>query len=260
MTCTSINSETIARSCPIHEYSIDRFASDAYRILKQFNKSPANSNGYSPALINLGIAAGKFVDGVKTKSIADLFSKQMTKNEKVSSNAAETEDHEAPELDEHDEEHIESEPDEPTVIPIAPGPEVQGEFFQKFQKKDSTSKVTSTTEAKPSSSITSFFSRYKSNENLSASNSPSKSDDLYITCPKCNKSILPWNMPEHDDYHFAQDLQIEENRTRPSNTTNTSTSTATTTNRPSKTNKRKNEKISSTNQTLDAFLSKKPKI
>lgn len=90
-------------------------------------------------------------------------------------------------------------------------PVIQGEFFRKFQKSEEQLKTPSKTEVKSTSSITSFFSRYKSNENLSNS-SPTESDDYYIICSKCNKSILPWDMPEHEDFHYARELQLEENK------------------------------------------------
>ena len=54
-------------------------------------------------------------------------------------------------------------------------------------------------------------------------------------------------MPEHEDFHYARELQMEENK---------SNVISVTVPKPSKPIKRKNEK----NQTLDAFLSKKPKI
>ena len=125
-------------------------------------------------------------------------------------------------------------------------PPIQGDFFRKFQKNEELLKTPSKSEPKPSSSsITSFFSRYTSNENLSNS-SPDKSDDRYVTCPKCNKSILSWNMPEHEDFHFARELQMEENKNN---------LIVATIPKPTKPIKRKNDK----NQTLDAFLNKKPK-
>jgi len=123
---------------------------------------------------------------------------------------------------------------------------MKGDFFRKFQKTDEPMKTPSKSEIKPTSSITSFFSRYTTNENILYS-SPDKSDDRYITCSKCNKSILTWDMPEHEDFHYAHDLQMEENKN------NSITSTITKT---SKIIKRKNDQ----NQTLDAFLNKKPKI
>jgi hypothetical protein len=228
--------ETIARSCPINEYSIDRLATDACRILKQFNKSSSTSNIYSPAIIHLGISAGKFLDSVNTKSIADLFSKQPTKTEVITS----TENIiNFQEEDSDDEETIIEKPITTISLPI------QGDFFRKFQKIDEQLKTPSKSESKPSSSITSFFSRYTTNENNSNS-SPDKTDDRYTTCPKCNKSILVWNMPEHEDYHYAHELQMEENKNNP----NTPTII-----KPTKPIKRK----PTNNQTLDAFINKKPK-
>lgn len=230
VTCTLVTNETMARSCPLNEYSIERFASDAYRILKQYNKSSLTSNIYSPPIINLGISAGKFLDSVNTKSIADLFSKQITKNETAivsTENITNWQDDN-------------SDSDEPTIEkPITTSvPSIQGDFFRKFQKSDEQLKTPIKSETKSTSSITSFFSRYKSNENLSNS-SPQKSTDEYITCSKCNKSILSWEMPEHEDFHYARELQMEENKI----------------NIVSKPIKRK---INS-NQTLDAFLNKKTK-
>ncbi|XP_012676496.2 DNA polymerase eta isoform X2 [Clupea harengus] len=33
------------------------------------------------------------------------------------------------------------------------------------------------------------------------------STEDYLTCDRCGQAVLAWEMPEHTDYHFAQDLQ-----------------------------------------------------
>ena len=48
----------------------------------------------------------------------------------------------------------------------------------------------------------------KSTESSSASGACFDESD-YVRCDKCNKRILCWNMPEHDDFHFAQQLSRE---------------------------------------------------
>ncbi|XP_062375845.1 DNA polymerase eta [Sardina pilchardus] len=35
----------------------------------------------------------------------------------------------------------------------------------------------------------------------------SLSSDDHMTCDRCGQEVLAWEMPEHTDYHFAQDLQ-----------------------------------------------------
>ncbi|CAF0935191.1 unnamed protein product [Rotaria sordida] len=237
--CTLATNETITRSCPINEYSIDRFANDTLRILKQYNKNSLTSNIFTPVIHHIGISAGKFLDNINTKSIADLFSKQTTKIETIISteniiNCQEEEEEDDNEEDNNTEENILEKP----TLPI------QGDFFRKFQKSDEQTKIQLKSENKTttsSSSITSFFSRYTSNENI-LNCSPNKIDDHYITCSKCHKSILIWNMPEHEDFHYAHELQIEENKTNSII-------------KSSKTIKRKN-----TNQTLDSFINKKSKM
>ncbi|CAF0984178.1 unnamed protein product [Adineta steineri] len=247
VTCTSATNETIARSCPINEYSIDRFANDAYRILKQFNKSPSTSNIYSPAITNLGIGAGKFLDSVNSRSIADLFSKQTNKSEQIISteNTINWQEEDEDEDNEQEETITEKPPSPPVISPV------KGDFFRKFQKNDEQMKTPAKIETKPSSSssITSFFSRYTTNEN-SCNSIPEQSDDRYITCTKCNKPILAWDMPEHEDFHYARELQKEENK----NTFQPATII-----KPTKPMKRKNEKQQNDNHTLDAFINKKPK-
>lgn len=232
----------MARSCPLNEYSIDRFANDAYRILKQYNKSSSASNLYSPAIVNLGMGAGKFVENMNSKSIADLFSKQATKSETTSSTRDATDWHAVQEEDDDDDD---DETEKEEIVIEKPTPVIQGDFFRKFQRNDEQFKTPPTPDPKSTGSITSFFSRYQSNENLPSS-SAAEPDDRYVTCPKCNKPILSWTMPEHEDFHYARELQMEENRSH---------SPVATMAKPSKPLKRKNDK----NQTLDAFLSKKSK-
>ena len=239
----------------MNEYSIDRFATDAYRILKQFNKSASTSTAYSPAIINLGIGAGKFLESSNTKSIVDLFSRQPVKTDASSSIESPTT------WPEHDEEISD---DEDTILekatPVKPAL-AQGEFFQKFQKNAEPTKSLPSSATNSASAITSFFSRYSSHESTSSvSASPAKSDDRYVTCPKCNKAILAWETAEHDDFHFARELQLEENRNRPAASTS-STVVAPSIVKASKSTKRKNETPqTSSNQTLDAFLNKKSKV
>ena len=229
----------------MNEYSVDRFANDAYRILKQFNKSASGSNAYSPAIINLGIGGGKFLDSINTKSIADLFSKQTSKMEPTGNlfNIQESEQADEESEDDDDETVIQK----PAVTTNSP---MKGDFFRKFQQNEERLKTPYKPEPKPSSAITSFFSRYSTNDN-SAQSSPDKSDDRYVTCSKCSKSILAWDMPEHEDFHFARELQMEENK----NSYQTLVIP-----KPTKPIKRKNETQSrNNNQTLDAFINKKPK-
>lgn len=255
MICSLNYSEGISRSCPISEYSVDRFANDTFRILKQFNKSPPSSNLYTPAITHIGISAGKFLDSVTTKSISDLFSKQATKNEMIKSteNTTQWQDYET--IDDNDEDSEDRSIEKPITTTIS---EEQGEFFRKFRKSDEQTKPEPKPEVKTttsSSSISSFFSRYTSNENVSRSSPEKLDDDQYTICSKCQKSILVWDVPEHEDYHYARELQMEENRsnsiTQPRANTETTKST--------KTVKRKNDKPKTNIQTLDSFLNKKSK-
>ena len=143
--------------------------------------------------------------------------------------------------------------DDETVIQkpaVTTNSPMKGDFFRKFQQNEERLKTPYKPEPKPSSAITSFFSRYSTNDN-SAQSSPDKSDDRYVTCSKCSKSILAWDMPEHEDFHFARELQMEENK----NSYQTLVVP-----KPTKPIKRKNETQSrNNNQTLDAFINKKPK-
>lgn len=214
------------------------------RILKQFNKNSLASNVYSPAIISFGIGAGKFVDSINSKSITDLFSKQTTKNETITSTENTVHWQEEIEEDSNEEDKILEKPIQTTT------PSVQGDFFRKFQNNDQQMKISSKSETKTTSSVTSFFSRYTtSNENLPNSSSD-EVDDRYMTCSKCQKSILVWDMPEHEDFHYAHELQMEENKTN---------SIVPAIIKPSKPIKRKNEKEKLKIQTLDSFLNKKPK-
>ena len=52
----------------------------------------------------------------------------------------------------------------------------------------------------------------------SVSTSPSETScrlnaDDFAICNKCGKRVLHWEMPEHNDFHFAQDLQHDINKT-----------------------------------------------
>ncbi len=46
---------------------------------------------------------------------------------------------------------------------------------------------------------------------VSSANDSISADD-FVICKKCGKRILAWELPEHNDFHFAQELQQNMNR------------------------------------------------
>ncbi|CAF0829031.1 unnamed protein product [Didymodactylos carnosus] len=80
---TSENDETYARSCPISEYSCEKFVNECYKLLTRFNIVKTPTNKWTPAIINLGISASKFYDCSQTTSVIELFAKQLTKQKQT---------------------------------------------------------------------------------------------------------------------------------------------------------------------------------
>ncbi|CAF0854622.1 unnamed protein product [Brachionus calyciflorus] len=63
-------------------------------------------------------------------------------------------------------------------------------------------------EKKSSEKINSYFMKNSKEEPITDSY-----DDIdYVLCDKCNKKILSWEMPEHEDFHFAQMISREQSR------------------------------------------------
>lgn len=49
--------------------------------------------------------------------------------------------------------------------------------------------------------VTSYFEKHPE-----AMSNQTNDDIDYVQCEKCRKKILAWEFPEHEDFHFAQEL------------------------------------------------------
>lgn len=76
-------------------------------------------------------------------------------------------------------------------------------------------------------------------------------DDDYQRCDTCGRSILVWDLPEHMDFHFAQDLQKTMTYTTPTVTKRKHDSTS-----PAK-NKKFKSKQASSSKTIESFFGKR---
>ena len=73
--------------------------------------------------------------------------------------------------------------------------------------KDTASKTTKKPEKKAKDSAITKLSDFMTKNSADAKNIYEEVD--YVRCEKCSKKILCWEMTEHEDYHFAQELSRE---------------------------------------------------
>lgn len=86
----------------------------------------------------------------------------------------------------------------------------------------------------------------------------------YVLCEKCNKRILVWDLPEHQDFHFALELQNESKKLLPLGGSASGNASNKTVKRkssdghgPSRPSKKLSLGISKPSQKLDRFFTKK---
>lgn len=220
---------TFSKSSQINtsRYNANFFVSLALESLNGYNKSK-NKEDWSPAIYTLGISAGKFVEMGKNKglnSIERFFSSKSETDQPCSST-----NEDKNELDRTNENLILN--DESELSNTANSSEASGKTVNKMdirnllmnqgekakdedesdldvQDLDNDNDLVVVDEKieKQKDKIDEFFR--KNSEKV-----PNVCyDDIdYVVCEKCSKKILCWEMPEHEDYHFAQMISKEENQ------------------------------------------------
>ena len=240
-----------------------------------------------PAIVTLGISASKFVEQVKTtnpllkyfnnaasktaKPVEDLNKEESTSTEPcTSSDLNESNDNlsilvEAMNNNDIVESKMSSEPTTSKSLNRnneSSLDDVDGNFdecviIDEDTKQSEANATTSATTASTSSSTT-FASNY-----FQPTNIDNLEESDYLQCQKCLKKILCWFMPEHEDFHYAQELSKELTSKEDANNTVSSNKKRSLTETPLKNSSNQNDNNTDKNskKTLinNANKSKKPK-
>lgn len=223
---------TFSKSTQINtsRYNANFFVSMALESLNGYNKSKSKDE-WHPAIYTLGISAGKFVETGKNKGLNSIERFLSSKQEAaLSCSSSNVEKNELPDrTNENFNFNDESESSNTASSSEKSRKAVNIMEIRKF-RMDQAEKAKDGDESdldvqdldndndlflidekieKPKDKIDNFF---RKNSEMSDSNVCYDDDIDYVLCEKCSKKILCWEMPEHEDFHFAQMLSKEENQ------------------------------------------------
>jgi len=226
---------TFSKSTSITKYCAKKFVEQSMELLKAFNKSSKYDETWKPGILTLGLSASKFTDLDKPKTNNNPLLKYFN-NETKPSTSAETN------LDDSNKEEDTKYNDPPEKSNSKNSSELLSNELTALSNNSNIFNVIEPTTSKTAaqldeSDLDADLNFENSNDNLIDSKltdtkiffknktSPSEEielstvvsyesakesilvDDIdYVKCEKCGKKILAWEFPEHEDFHYAQDL------------------------------------------------------
>ncbi|ELT99496.1 hypothetical protein CAPTEDRAFT_172544 [Capitella teleta] len=197
-----------SRCASLVRYNAQKLADDAYLLLSKFNRSLLHQSSWSPPITCMGISASKFSDLSNTGRDIKSFLQDPSAFPSVSQNSSP-----APP----------AECKNSAAAKVAPKNQLM-EFMSKRRRKGEEASLSNGDQ----STSRSFFQSYMQKRTDATPPAEQHGDpeetsldttdvsDM-VTCEKCQQSVSAWEMPEHLDYHFAADLQDEENALRSGN-------------------------------------------
>ncbi|XP_075704948.1 DNA polymerase eta-like isoform X1 [Rhinoderma darwinii] len=208
----------LSRCCALTRYDAQKISGDAFILLKSFNKAGAHQAAWSPPLTLLQLSASKFSESASSGGdIASLLSKEAPGaprppcSQPSPSRAPQKEQRESrtpstirmlfQRAAEKKEDAGEAACSVPPSSPLTPGKQDMGRasLFQSRSLQPETSELPG--------------------ECAEASSSAAPGEEDLVVCEKCRQPVLVWDLPEHNDYHFAQDLQDSFSAPRPDTVT-----------------------------------------
>ncbi|XP_069810528.1 DNA polymerase eta [Dendropsophus ebraccatus] len=259
------DSSGLSRCCALTRYDAQKISGDAFVLLKSFNKAGAHQAAWSPPLTLLHLSASKFSETASSGGdIASLLSKEGPGTQRPPK----------PQLSPKG--TPEKEQRMPNTIQMLfqrtaekrrekAGESASSGSTAPLDRWDVVSDPSQTT-SPPSCSLQTSEPPVKNSSPVGGSFSDCLGDasmpceEDMVVCEKCGQPFLVWDLPEHNDYHFAQDLQASFSAPSPDSLRTAMTPPA---QRPK--NKAKNMATprakrarSEGNHTLDAFFKRTP--
>ncbi|XP_077341564.1 DNA polymerase eta [Lithobates pipiens] len=289
---------SVSRCCALTRYEAQKISSDAFALLKTFNVAGSHQAAWSPPLNLLALSASKFTETASSGSgIASFLTKDPASTQKppggltqMSPSSPKTPQKERQDLENRTpstiqlmfQKAVEKRKNIPEEAPF-PSVSTQNPDDKKdcvnssvsvrrsfFESKSHQQVTMDLDQSEPLSSVQDGDASYEDPVSDECVNSPymdpveqkpEHPEEDMISCEKCHKQILVWDIPEHMDYHFAQELQ--DSFSVPSPSTAPSRPTMTPQARPK--NKPKNHPTpnakrarSEGSRTLDTFFKKAP--
>ncbi|XP_077585957.1 DNA polymerase eta [Stigmatopora nigra] len=168
---------SFSRCCALVRYDAAKLSSDAFAIIKSLNAAGNQQAAWTPPLTLLHLSASKFSDAPSASAggIAGFLSAVPSPTQRLN--------------------------------PINDTPRKTHPTIQSFFNKHQTPGPSTPASAGPGTDIASFFLQKNPETSLKqdVDLAPPIAEDS-IKCQRCGKDIPVWEVPEHDDYHFALDL------------------------------------------------------
>jgi hypothetical protein len=187
---------TFSKTTSLSNYKSSYIKQKAFELLKTFNKSKTNDNKWTPPLLVLGISASKFIDFDcnQSKENNDNIFKYFSNTNNNKS---------APKTEEQEEEQEQEQEQEATL-----NKSIDNEIEYIELNTDSNSEPVSF-DQQPTTSNFNNKSPIQISTEISVEATIQYEDIDYVRCEKCFKMILSWEMPEHEDLHFAKEMSIQ---------------------------------------------------
>lgn len=171
------NGNHMSRSGPLFSYDRDKIAQQALMLIGKANEA-TDKTSWKPKLCNLSVSMSKFEDSTaastSVQSIANFFGKTKDNDESCDKVCAEEL---VPNLSEYD----------PDILQMLP----------ENLKRQVESRVEQ------------LQAEYSSVVESRAESCSDDQEEDWNKCDKCGQSISPFELPEHLDFHVAQELQQE---------------------------------------------------
>lgn len=172
----------VSRAGPLSSYDPEKMTRQAMSLVGKLNESTQDPTLWRPKLKNLSISASKFEDDTMSstlKSIDNFFTKASAESstDEPTSSLAANDELKATELVPNLEQY------DPSILDLLP-PRLRSAVEKRIQS-------------------------------LKAENISPEKEKVVEPCPKCDKLISPFDLPEHLDYHMALDLQAELRKDQP---------------------------------------------
>ncbi|XP_040207689.1 DNA polymerase eta [Rana temporaria] len=235
---------SVSRCCALTRYEAQKISSDAFAVLKTFNVAGNHQAAWSPSLNLLSLSASKFTETASCGSgIASFLTKDPASTQKPPIGLTQTSPSspKTPQKERQDSEigtpstiqlmfqkaaekrkNIPEETPFPSVSTQNPDDEkdcvnstatVRRSFFESKSRQRLTMDLE---QSEPLSSVQDGGASYEDHVsdkcvNFSSTDpveqKPAHPEEDMTSCEKCHQQILVWDIPEHMDYHFAQELQ-----------------------------------------------------
>lgn len=209
---------SFSKSTQINEINGKHFLEKTLALINNFNKSTKPDELWSPAILTLGLSATKFNDLNKPTSKPNIQKYFMNAEKMRASTSASSIV------------NLNSDSTDLTTTSNADLSEFSDQQQQITEPKSEETKIIDESpncDTRERSRLASLFENESENEvvrsdltdaDISVCDDENEADDEerqknlqydevdYVKCMKCFKRILCWHMPEHEDFHYAQEV------------------------------------------------------